>query len=56
MIITIKALESGLDQGFNFNDLKAKGVNDHIEKASGHKSKKMLAVYDRKPNLIDSTG
>lgn len=49
------ALDNGLIESFNFHDLKAKGVTDHTKKASGHKSKKMQAVYDRKPNLIDAT-
>jgi len=49
------ALDNGLTQSFNFHDLKAKGVTDHTEKASGHKSKKMQAVYDRKPSLINAT-
>lgn len=53
--IRSKALENGLTESFNFHDLKAKGVTDHSEKASGHKSKKMQAVYDRKPALIDAT-
>jgi integrase len=53
--IRTKALDNGLSESFNFHDLKAKGVTDHTDKASGHRSKKMLAVYDRKPNLIDST-
>lgn len=44
-----------LKEPFNFHDLKAKGVTDHKDKASGHKSKKMQAVYDRKPSIIDST-
>jgi hypothetical protein len=53
--IRTKALENGLTESFNFHDLKAKGVTDHTYKASGHKSKKMQAVYDRKLSLIDST-
>jgi integrase len=53
--IRSKALEGGLTESFNFHDLKAKGVTDHTEKASGHRSKKMQAVYDRKPSLIDAT-
>ncbi len=53
--IRSKALSNGLIDSFNFHDLKAKGVTDHTDKASGHKSKKMQAVYDRKPNLIDAT-
>ena len=53
--IRSKSLENGLTKSFNFHDLKAKGVTDHTEKASGHRSKKMQAVYDRKPSLIDAT-
>ncbi|MBL4799311.1 MAG: hypothetical protein JKY50_18050 [Oleispira sp.] len=53
--IRTKALENDLTESFNFHDLKAKRVTDHSEKASGHKSKKMQAVYDRKPNLIEAT-
>jgi hypothetical protein len=53
--IRSNALDNGLTQSFNFHDLKAKGITDHTEKASGHKSKKMQAVYDRKPSLINAT-
>jgi integrase len=53
-----EALEKGLKVRFTFQDIKAKGVSDHIFKVSGHRptsSKKMLEVYNRKPNLIPST-
>lgn len=53
-----EALKNGLKQSFTFQDLKAKGVSDHETKASGHRptsSKKMLEVYNRKPNKIPST-
>ena len=40
---------------FTFHDLKARGVTDHPKKHSGHKSKKMQAVYDRLPDLVEST-
>lgn len=53
--IRSNALDNGLTQSFNFHDLKAKGITDHTEKASGHKSKKMQAVYDRKPKVINAT-
>lgn len=46
------ALESGLKERFTFHDIKAKGVSDHDTKESGHRSKKMKAVYDRKPGVI----
>ncbi len=51
----INGVRSRLIEPFNFHDLKAKGVTDHETKASGHKSKKMQAIYDRKPELIKST-
>ena len=44
-----------LKESFTFHDIKAKGVTDHATKASGHRSKKMLAVYDRKPDIINAT-
>lgn len=53
--ITIDGVTVKLKEPFNFHDLKAKGVTDHETKASGHRSAKMQAVYDRKPNIINST-
>jgi len=59
-----KAMKEGLEidgqvvtlkESFTFHDIKAKGVTDHATKASGHRSKKMLAVYDRKPEIIKAT-
>lgn len=49
------AKADGLKESFTFHDIKAKGVTDHKKKASGHKSKKMQAVYDRKPGVVDPT-
>lgn len=49
------ALKAGLKERFTFHDLKAKGVTDHETKASGHKTKKMQAVYDRKPSVTPAT-
>lgn len=46
----VKLLDS-----FNFHDIKAKGITDHELKASGHRNKKMLAVYDRKPEIVKAT-
>lgn len=46
------ALKSGLSERFTFHDIKAKGISDHDTKASGHRSKKMQAVYDRKPGVV----
>jgi hypothetical protein len=43
---------------FTFQDLKAKGVSDFEgdkKKASGHKSDRMVDVYDRKITEIEST-
>ena len=43
---------------FSFHDLKAKGVSDFIgdkAQASGHKSLRMLSVYDRKVETVAST-
>jgi site-specific recombinase XerC len=50
-----KALEQGLKERFTFHDIKAKGVTDHESHASGHKSKKMLKVYNRKPDIVEPT-
>lgn len=43
---------------FIFHDIKAKGVSDFTadkRKASGHKSEKMVDVYNRKRIFIDAT-
>jgi integrase len=43
---------------FSFHDLKAAGVSDFDgdkKKASGHKSERMVNVYDRKRIVIDAT-
>lgn len=62
--VRAKAMEEGLvidgkrvtlTESFNFHDLKAKGVTDHETKASGHKTKKMQAIYDRKPTMTKAT-
>ncbi len=44
-----------LQTPFTFHDIKAKGITDHESKAGGHRSKKMEAVYDRKPEIIKAT-
>lgn len=49
------AMERGLKEWFTLQDIKAKGVSDHDTKASGHKTKKMQAVYDRKPSVTPAT-
>lgn len=50
-----QALANGLKESFTLHDLKAKGVSDHDKKASGHKTKKMHAVYDRKRGVVAPT-
>ncbi|MGI9285211.1 MAG: tyrosine-type recombinase/integrase [Pseudomonadales bacterium] len=40
---------------FTFHDIKAMGVTHHTQKASGHKTKKMEAVYDRLPSEVPPT-
>ncbi|MES2181015.1 MAG: hypothetical protein V4493_02825 [Pseudomonadota bacterium] len=59
-----KALNSGievdgqrlkLEEAFNFHDLKAKGVSDHTEHHSGHKTEKARQIYIRKLQQVDAT-
>lgn len=50
-----RALKEVLKEKFSFHDIKAKGVSDHSKKYGVHKDKKMQAVYNRTPNLVDST-
>jgi len=53
-----KAVASGIER-FTFHDLKAKGVSDtegDKQKASGHKSPQMVAVYDRKLHEVAPAG
>jgi integrase len=52
-----RAKEHGVET-FTFHDLKAKGVSDFEgdkQKASGHKTAAMVAVYDRKVPTVGST-
>jgi integrase len=55
-----EALERGLAQRFTIHDLKAKGVTDTDRAdqlaASGHKSQRMLNVYDRLPQPVKPSG
>lgn len=53
--IMAEALRSGLKERFTFHDIKAKGISDHKNKQGGHRSKKMQAVYDRKPDVTLAT-
>jgi len=50
-----KALQNGLEEKFTFHDIKAKGVSDHEEHHSGHKSEKAKAVYLRQIDEVKST-
>lgn len=55
--IMAKAMDTAADQhlseSFTFHDLKAAGCTDHDDQnAGGHKSKKMIAVYDRLPRKV----
>jgi len=50
-----EALKQGLKERFTFHDIKAAGVSDHETKASGHRTKKAAAVYDRKPGIVSPT-
>jgi integrase len=50
-----QAESAGLQNRFKFHDVKAKGISDHAKKAGGHKTKKMQAVYDRKPGITEPT-
>ena len=53
-----RAIDEEAINAFTFHDLKAKGVSDFVgdkAKASGHKSLRMTAVYDRKVDVIEST-
>ncbi|OED40269.1 hypothetical protein ACH42_17310 [Endozoicomonas sp. (ex Bugula neritina AB1)] len=50
------ALDQGIiDERFNFHDLKAKGVSDHKELVSGHKTLEAKQVYIRKTMEVDGT-
>lgn len=42
---------------FTFHDLKAKGISDYSgdkQRFSGHRNPAQVAVYDRKPEVVDS--
>lgn len=44
-----------LPEPFRFHDLKAKGVSDHTEHHSGHKSEKARQIYIRRLKEVDAT-
>jgi integrase len=53
-----RATKTGLKTRFTFHDLKAKGVSDFDgdkKLASGHRTDKMVDVYDRKPGTVNPT-
>lgn len=50
-----KAIAAGIKERFTFHDIKAKGVSDHKNNESGHKSERAKAVYMRKTKETDST-
>lgn len=59
-----KAVQAGIEvdgqqlkliDPFKFHDLKAKGVSDHTENHSGHKSEKARQIYIRKLKEVDAT-
>jgi integrase len=52
------AVEQGVEH-FTFHDLKAGGISDtegDKQRASGHKTAAMVAVYDRKPAIVQPSG
>ena len=59
-----KAVEKGIEingkdlkllEKFNFHDIKAKGVSDHTEHHSGHKSEKARQIYIRRLQDVEAT-
>ena len=57
-IVMKKAVREAGIRSFTFHDIKAKGVSDFEgdkAKASGYKSLRMVAVYDRKIETVDPT-
>jgi len=47
----------GMKIDFTFHDIKAKGISDYEgdkKKFSGHKSDRMVEVYDRKTEIVDT--
>lgn len=50
-----RAKENGLQEGFTFHDIKAKGISDHESHYGGHRSAKMKAVYQRNPKKVKPT-
>ena len=53
IMVNGKALK--LEESFRFHDVKAKGVTDHTELHSGHKSEKARQIYIRRLQEVDAT-
>ncbi len=50
-----RAMKKAKQSGFTFHDLKAKGITDYQgdkKKFSGHRTQRMVEVYDRKPEVV----
>ena len=50
-------IENGIEP-FNFHDLKAKGVSDfqvNKQEASGHRTARKVAIYDRKKHKVKTS-
>ena len=50
-------IKNGIEP-FNFHDLKAKGVSDlegNKQEASGHRTSRQVAIYDRKKHKVKPT-
>ena len=53
--VLIEGKRVRLEARFHAHDLKAKGLTDHPEKYAGHRTEKMRAVYNRKPDIVPAT-
>lgn len=53
--ITVKGKVLKLDEEFTFHDLKTRGVTNHTEHHSGHKSEKARQIYIRRLQEVDAT-
>jgi hypothetical protein len=53
--VMVKAKKHGLAASFPFHDIKAKGITDHTEHASGHRTLKAKKVYIRLPDKVSAT-
>ena len=53
--LTVDGKTIKLEEHFTFHDIKAKGVSDHTEHESGHKSDKAKQVYIRRIQEVEAT-